>query len=130
VTDQRRRRDGWARAVFAATIVANLLVLYWPRSVSQGGVPEIDKIVHIGIFAIVAVAGLRARVPLGWLVGLLAADAVSSELAQHWLLANRTGDPLDVAADLVGVAVGVFIGLKLTSATPVASTRSGGSSSS
>lgn len=128
MTHLRRRGDSWAIAVFAAAIAANLFVLYWPRSVSQGGVPEMDKVVHVAIFAVVAVAGLRARVPRGWLVGLLVADAVSSELIQHWLLAHRTGDPLDVAADLVGVAVGVFVGMKLVRPTAVASTRTGGSS--
>jgi VanZ family protein len=120
----------WARAVFAAAVFANLVVLYWPRPVSQGGIPDADKIVHAAIFAVVAASGLRARLPLAWVVGLLAAHAVTSELVQHWFLANRTGDPADVAADLVGVAVGVFIGLKLASRTGVATAESGGSSSS
>jgi hypothetical protein len=113
-----------------AAVAVNLVVLYWPRPVSDGGIPFADKAVHIAIFAAVAVAGLRARVPAGWLVGLLAVHAVSSELIQHWLLATRTGDPADVAADLVGVALGVVVAWKLASRTAVAETRSGGSLSS
>jgi uncharacterized membrane protein AbrB (regulator of aidB expression) len=128
VTRSRTRAGSWARAALAATVLANLVVLYWPRSVSQGGVPYADKVVHVAIFAVVAIAGLLARVPLGWLVGLLVADAVSSEFLQHWLLANRTGDPLDVVADLVGVAVGVFVGTKLSAGMAATATRSGGSS--
>ena len=121
------RGDSWARTVLVAAVVANLVVLYWPRPVSDGGIPYADKIVHLGIFAVVVVAGVRARVPLAWLVGLLAVHAVSSELVQHWLLANRTGDPADVAADLLGVAVGAAVAWKLAARTAVAPTRSGGS---
>jgi hypothetical protein len=108
-------------------LCTNLAVLYWPRAVSQGGIPYADKVVHIAIFAIVAVAGLWARVPVTWLVSLLVVDAVSSELVQHWLLANRTGDPADVAADLVGVAVGLLVGFRLVARTTVAATRTDGS---
>lgn len=124
------RADSWARAAFVAAVAANLVVLYWPRQVSDGGIPYADKVVHVAIFAVVVVTGAFAGVPLAWLVGLLVVNAVGSELVQHWLLANRSGDPADVAADLVGVAVGAFGGLKLTSATGVASTPSGGSLSS
>jgi hypothetical protein len=113
-----------------AAVVANLVVLYWPRTVSDGGIPFADKIVHIGIFAIVVITGARAGVPLAWLVGLLAVHAVSSELAQHWFLVNRTGDPADVVADLVGVAVGSAVAVKMPGGTGVASRRSGGSLSS
>ena len=130
MTPARIRGDRWARAAFAAAVLANLVVLYWPRSVSAGGIPYADKVVHVAIFAVVAATGVRVRVPLAWLVCLLAAQAVTSELVQHWFLANRTGDPFDAAADLVGVAVGVFLGLKLAATTGVATTESGGSLSS
>jgi len=113
-----------------AAVVANLVVLYWPRPVSDGGIPYADKIVHIAIFAVVVIAGARAGVPLAWLVGLLAVHAVSSELVQHWFLVNRTGDPADVVADLTGVAVGAVVAVKTPGGTGVASTRSGGSLSS
>ena len=122
----KNRREAWARALFVAAVVAHLVVLYWPRPVSDGGIPFADKVVHVVIFAVVVIAGARAGVPLAWLVGLLAVHAVSSELVQHWLLANRSGDPADVAADLVGVAIGAVVAVKMTR-TGVASTRSGGS---
>ena len=127
MTPTGTRGDSWARTALAAAIAVNLVVLYWPRPVSDGGVPYADKIVHVAIFAAVAVTALRVRVRLGWVVGLLAVHAVSSELVQHWLLANRTGDPADVAADLVGVALGVVVAWKLAARTAVAATRSGGS---
>jgi hypothetical protein len=130
VTPAVARGDKLARVAFVAAVIVNLVVLYWPRSVSGGGIPYADKIVHVAIFAVVATTGLRARVPLGWLVGALVAQAVLSELVQHWLLPDRTGDPADSAADLVGVVAGVLLGLKLSARTGVAATESGGSLSS
>jgi hypothetical protein len=130
VTLARARADLWARWAFAVAVIANFVVLYWPRQVSDGGILYADKVVHIAIFAVVAITGVRAGVPLAWLVGLLVFHAVSSELIQHWLLVNRSGDPADVVADLVGVVVGVIGGMKLTSTTGVATSRSGGSLSS
>jgi hypothetical protein len=108
----------WAPFVVAVTV--NLLVLYWPRQVSGAQLfPGVDKVVHVGVFALVALTGVRARVPLRWLAGALVIHAVSSELVQHWLLPRRSGDPGDVVADLVGVGLGMALGV----ATP----RAGGS---
>jgi hypothetical protein len=81
--------------------------------------PNVDKVVHIGIFAAVAFTGLQVRLPLRWLATALVVHAVSSELAQHWLLPDRSGDPSDVVADLVGVTLGAALG--------VATARAGGS---
>ena len=125
----RNHAKRWAWVAFVAAVIAHLVVLYWPRQVSDGGIPYADKVVHLGIFAVVVIAGARAGVPLSWLVGVLAVHAVSSELVQHWFLANRAGDPADVAADLVGVAIGAVVAVKMRG-TGVASTRSGGSLSS
>jgi hypothetical protein len=42
-------------------------------------------------------------------VGVFAAHAVVSEVVQHLWYRHRTGDPLDVAADWAGIAVGVLL---------------------
>jgi hypothetical protein len=42
-------------------------------------------------------------------VGVFAAHAVVSELIQHVWYRYRTGDPLDVIADWIGLAVGVAL---------------------
>jgi len=59
------------------------------------------------------------RRPPGWrlprppaqavVVGIFAAHAVVSELIQHVWYRHRTGDPLDVLADWVGIAAGVLL---------------------
>jgi alkylation response protein AidB-like acyl-CoA dehydrogenase len=102
-----RARD---RALFAATVVANLLLLYWPRAVGAGGVPHLDKVVHLVAFAAVAWTGLRAGLPARWLGALLGVHAVTSETVQAWLLPGRSGDPADALADLGGVVLGLIGG--------------------
>ncbi|MBT0774048.1 VanZ family protein [Kineosporia sp. J2-2] len=98
----------WPAVAFALAVVVHLVVLYLPRAPSTGGVP-IDKPVHFAIFGAVlltaAWAGLRVR-PVAL---VLAGHAVVSELLQHFVLPNRSGDPADVVADLLGVIVAVGI---------------------
>jgi len=94
---------------FAAAVAVNLLLLYWPRGVGGGGVPHMDKAVHLLVFAAVAWTGLRAQVPARWLLPLLALHAVTSELVQDRLLPDRSGDWADVLADLLGILAGTLL---------------------
>jgi hypothetical protein len=101
----RRSRE---RALFGLAVAVNLAVLFWPRTVGAGGVPYLDKAVHVLVFAAVALTGLRSGLPARWLGAALAAHAGASELVQHWLLPGRSGDPADVLADLLGVLLGLW----------------------
>jgi hypothetical protein len=105
-----RARTGalYWRAGFVLVVAVHLAVLYWPRAPSTGGLP-IDKVVHAAIFGIVLWVGARAGVPVRPLIAVLAAHAVVSELIQHYLLAGRSGDPTDTAADLAGVLIVVLL---------------------
>jgi hypothetical protein len=85
-------------------LVVNLVLLFWPRSVETGGLPLLDKVVHATSFGLVMWSGLRAGLVAHVLGPLLAVHAVTSEAIQHYLLANRSGDPADVLADIAGVA--------------------------
>lgn len=67
---------------------------------------RLDLVVHAAVFALSTATGLAAGVRPSVLIGLLAANAVASEAIQHWLLPNRSGDVLDLIADLTGIAVG------------------------
>jgi hypothetical protein len=96
------------RVLLGCAVVVQLVALYWPRQVGDGGVPGTDKVVHAALFAAVALTGRFAGVPVRWLVGLLVGHAVVSELVQALLLPVRSGDPWDVLADVVGVAVGLL----------------------
>ena len=96
-----------ASVVVAVLLTAHLAALYWPRVDLQGPVTGTDKVVHVLLFLAPAVAGLLAGVRPAYVVGLLALHAPVSELVQHYLLPNRSGDPWDAVADLSGVVLGV-----------------------
>ena len=94
----------------ALAVGVQLAVLYAPDApaVDTAGLP-VDKLVHVAVFLVPTVALVMAGVPRGWAVGLMAAHAPISEVLQHLLLGARSGTPLDVVADLVGVAIGAFV---------------------
>ncbi len=80
-------------------------MLFWPVQAGPATFGGADKIVHAALFAGLAVTGLRVGVPLWLVVGY----APVSELIQASVLPNRSGDPWDVVADLVGVTLGWWL---------------------
>ena len=92
---------------FVGLVVVQLLAVYWPRVDVQGPVTWTDKVVHVLLFLLPTVAGLVAGLRPSWVVGLIALHAPVSELVQHFLLPNRSGDVWDAVADLSGVVLGV-----------------------
>ena len=94
-------------AAFAVAIAVNLVVLFAPSpDVPGDGVPGLDKVVHVAVFAAVTLTGLRAGLRAPWFVPVVLAHAVLSEVVQAVVLPQRSGDPWDVLADVVGVALG------------------------
>ncbi|HVE64250.1 MAG TPA: VanZ family protein [Mycobacteriales bacterium] len=97
------RRD----VAFWAAVLLSAVVLLVPRAPTPGpDVPGLDKVVHAGIFCLLALTacrrfGRRTAVALA-LVGY----AVGTELAQGLVLPERSAEVLDVGADLAGAAVG------------------------
>ena len=71
--------------------------------------PELDKVVHLATFAALAFTGLRVGLAARWWLPLLVVHAVTSEIVQDRLLSRRSGDPLDVLADLAGVLAGTLL---------------------
>lgn len=87
----------------------HLAALYWPRVDVTGPVAWTDKVVHVLLFAVpVVVASWALRTWRGPTL-VLALHAPASELIQHYVLPQRSGDPLDAVADLVGVALGAAL---------------------
>ncbi|MER7243699.1 VanZ family protein [Kribbella sp. NPDC000426] len=118
--ETKTRRTVWLwRIAFVAAVALQLYGVYSPREAGPHvGIPQIDKIAHCFLFAAVAFTGLKVGVPARWLLGALAANAIVSELVQHWLLPQRDGDPLDALADLAGVALGAWLGFRASRRTP------------
>ena len=101
-----------ARSALGVLVVAQLLALYWPRVDVQGPVTWTDKVVHALLFLAPTLAAVRSRARWTWpVVGLIALHAPVSELVQHSLLPERSGDVWDVVADLTGVVLGVTLGV-------------------
>ncbi|MFV0458798.1 MAG: hypothetical protein ACK5MT_08550 [Actinomycetales bacterium] len=107
-------------AIFVLVLLVQMYGIYRPSGGGPMLFPYADKVFHAGSFAAVGYAAVRAfvrpgpdprpgRRALAWVVGLLVAHAVLSELIQAWLLPARSGDPLDALADLLGVALGVGV---------------------
>lgn len=94
-------------------MVLSLYVLFTPRTGGDGLFYGADKVVHLGLFGLLA-ATTRWRFG-GGQAGLaaVAAYAVLSEVVQARLLSARSGDAYDVVADLVGTALGWLVGARL-----------------
>ncbi len=116
---------GWQLAALGA-VVAVLLQLWGLYRVAGPPQPSwfrfADKIEHAVGFALpvllILIAGaLHSRFGWQWpgtrtsvlVVAIFAAHAVVSEVIQHVWYRYRTGDPLDVLADWVGIAVGFLL---------------------
>lgn len=99
-----------ALAVSAALAVAvQVVVLYAPRAPGSPLFPGSDKVVHVLVFAVPVLLLLLAGAPVRLVLVVLGLHAVVSEVVQGAVLPGRSADPLDVVADLVGVAVGWWL---------------------
>nr|NLI50798.1 VanZ family protein [Propionibacterium sp.] len=99
--------------VAGALLVGQFVVLYFPDASSVPGadlpVPFLDKLVHVGVFALPTWALLRVVRRPGVVVGAMLAQAAVSELVQEALLPGRGFEALDVVADVVGVGLGLVL---------------------
>lgn len=109
-----RRALRWS--AFALALTVNLITLYAPRvpGPPAPGV-RLDLVGHVAVFAALAAAGVLVGLALRWWVPTLVAHAALSEVVQHVALADRAGDPADLAADLAGIALGVAAGRAVVS---------------
>lgn len=101
-----RRRAAWLAGLWT-------LVLWVGCSIPGSEIPEVrllaaDKLAHVFLFAVFAVLWARAA-PGRWvaIAGGGLGFGVFTEVWQHLLPIGRTGDPFDVVADAVGLAVGL-----------------------
>ena len=97
-------------------MAACLIHLYGVYAPQQAGsdvqFPYADKLAHLLLFGSVAYLGLRSGVPARWLLPIVAANAVVSEVVQHYWLPSRSGDVFDTLADLCGLALGAWLGFR------------------
>jgi len=82
-----------------------------PEGTPGEGVPGLDKVVHVLVFALTVWATGRLlapmrRFPMGWVVLVALAHALLIELIQLLVLPQRSGDWADVLFDVLGIALG------------------------
>lgn len=117
-----------------AAVGVQLYGLYRPVGPPQSAwFPAADKVAHLLGFAVPVVlvltalawyAGATLRVRTGVVVlAVFAAHGVLSEIIQARLYADRSGDPADVLADLVGVALGALVFIAIQPSVIAHSTR-------
>lgn len=104
--------------VFAPLWLLLITVLFFlPGSAlpSEGlfDLPYFDKVVHVSFFAVLLFSwrfffGHTAKVT--WLLlGLALCYGVAVEIIQHYFVANRSFDLLDIVADLLGSVAGLLV---------------------
>ncbi len=96
-----------SRGVFAVAVLMSLAVLFAPASDVPTAPPGVDKLVHLALFAVLALSGRWAGVGRGVLAVLLAGYGAVSELLQGLTALGRSASPVDWLADVAGVLLGL-----------------------
>jgi VanZ family protein len=100
-----------------AAVLLSLYVLFWPYP-SGSGPSGSDKVVHAGLFLLLAgTAALRFGASWSVLLVVLGYAALS-EVVQALLLTRRSGDLLDLLADVVGALAGWLLAARRTARQP------------
>ena len=109
---ERRGQSSW-RVTFAVALAVSAYVLLAPDDGTPSVLPDLDKVVHVLIFAALALTGRRAGVALVPLVIGLLVYAAGSELLQGTDLLGRSRSGWDALADALGIALGVVAAERL-----------------
>lgn len=96
-----------SRGLFAVVVLVSLAVLFAPGPDVPVAPPGVDKVVHAGLFAALAVSGRWAGVGRSVLSGLLVGYAAVSEVVQELSPLERTGSVADLLFDVVGILLGL-----------------------
>ncbi|RFU18797.1 VanZ family protein [Geodermatophilus marinus] len=95
-----------SRGVFAVAVLVSLAVLFAPGSDVPAAPPYTDTLVHVLLFAALAVTGRWAGVRATPLLAGLVLYAAGSEVVQALAPLDRSGSVADWLADVVGALGG------------------------
>jgi hypothetical protein len=98
-----------SRWAFAVTVLVSLAVLFVPASGVPVAPPGVDKLVHVLLFAALAVTARWAGIGVRAVAGLLLGYAAASELLQALPVLGRSAELVDWLADAGGVLVGLAV---------------------
>ncbi|EGN75203.1 VanZ like family protein [Idiomarina sp. A28L] len=89
--------------IIVVVVVSALFLMQTPPSPSVANFAHADKVVHFGLFFVLAITMHLAFRPRLWLaLPILLIYAVTIEIVQHYV-PGRGADIWDVIADMVGV---------------------------
>jgi VanZ family protein len=100
---------------FAVVVVVSLVVLFAPEAATPTGAPGADKLVHVALFATLAMTGTLGGLARPGLATALVAYAAASEVLQGVLPIGRSADPLDALVDVLGVVLGLLVAVGVRS---------------
>ena len=98
-----------ARGAFAVVALVSLAVLFAPASDVPSSPPGVDKVVHVTLFAALALSGRWAGIGRAVLSGLLIGYAAVSEVVQGIPAIGRSASVEDWLADVAGVLLGLAL---------------------
>jgi hypothetical protein len=105
-----------SRGTFAVVVLVSLAVLFAPAGDVPSAPPGVDKVVHVALFAALALSGRWAGIRAGLLAALLLAYAAVSEVVQGLSPLERSASVADWVADAVGVLAGLVLWARLAEA--------------
>jgi VanZ family protein len=114
VTSPLAEQGALSRGAFAVAVLVSLAVLFAPPSDVPSSPPGVDKLVHLGLFLLLALTGRWAGIRRGVLGGVLVAYAALSEVVQGLDVVGRDASVADWCADVLGVAAGLLLWAALT----------------
>ena len=97
-----------SRGAFAVAVLVSLAVLFAPADDVPSSPPGVDKLVHLLLFAALAVSGRWAGARAGVLGALLVLYAAVSEVVQGISALERSASVADWVADAIGVLAGLI----------------------
>ncbi|UOY01586.1 VanZ family protein [Blastococcus sp. PRF04-17] len=97
-----------SRGAFAVVVLLSLAVLFAPADDVPSAPPGVDKVVHVALFAALALTGRWAGIEAKALGAGLVCYAALSEVLQSVTPLQRSGSVADWLADVVGVLVGLL----------------------
>jgi VanZ family protein len=98
-----------SRWTFAVAVLVSLAVLFAPPSDVPSSPPGVDKLVHLGLFLLLALTGRWAGVRRVALGAVLVGYAAVSEVVQGLDVVGRSASFADWCADVLGMIAGLLL---------------------
>jgi VanZ like family len=105
----------WATLVIGLHSIPRARLREWPGGMALTSTSWLDKLAHIILFGVLAASWRHAFVWRSWrLLGAGLAFGIALEIYQEQLVSGRSGSVADVAADAVGLLIGLWLARGVT----------------